>query len=372
MLKTASDFENSIKFIMSGLTDEMNENLKYQIRTFDSEDFNSTFDVIESRLNNLYEKTRVMEDVIKYIKEYLEQAIYSSTKECRSILNSIEDNRDKLKTNTYISYDVTFLEGNGSYIDRDNTVLPHCSINNNTVTLSGKVFSDIPIKLIERKKGFTPYKSSLDELKEGRVYRVFYYMDGQVNGGLKEDIYIELSKPSVINFIDIIPSNCEIENVRYINEIGGIEYDTNFKNIISKERKVKAIQFTLSSKLYKSSVYYIDQSRMATDFWDRVRDGEYSTAIGITNISDLDQLAGLDSFKQAYKAYVAAVESWRQRRAVVAEINRQNGYSDYVPNYDMIIGPSILDQPLPVNRSHYNADPYPSIEQDIRYQEGGK
>lgn len=371
MLKTASDFENSIKFILSGLTDEMNTDLIYQTRTFDSESFNSTFDVIESRLNNLYEKTRVMEDVIKYIKEYLEQAIYSTAKECRSILNSIEDNRDKLKTNSYISYDVALLEGNGSYVDRDNSQLPHCSTNNNAVTLSGSIFSNIPIKITERKKGYTPYKSSLESLKEGNVYRVFYYLDGQVNGGIKEDIYIELATPSVINFIDIIPSNCQIENVRYINEAGGIEYYENFKSVITKERKVKAIQFTLSSKFYKSSTYYIDQSRMVTDFWDKVKDGEYSYAMGITNISDLDQLAGIDSFKQSYKVYVAAVEDWRKRRALVASINQQNGYNDYAPYYNMTINPSATDSSLPINRSPYNADPYPSVEQDIRYQNGG-
>jgi hypothetical protein len=211
----------------------------------------------------------------------------------------------------------------------------------------------------------------LDDLKGGRIYRVFYYLDGQVNGGLKEDIYIEFTTPSIVNFIDIIPSNCQIENVRYINEADGIEYDNDFKNIITKERKVKAIQFTLSSKLYKTSNYYIDQSRMVTDFWDKVKDGKYNVAMGITNISDLDQLAGIDSFKKAYKAYAAEVESWRQRRIAVANFNMQNVYTDSVPYYDTVMVPSVMDKLLPINRSPFNADPYPTAEQSVRYIDGG-
>jgi hypothetical protein len=308
---------------MSGMTDEMNVDLIYQTTTFNSDNFNSTFDVIESRLNKLYEKTRVAEDVIKYVKEYLEQSIYSATKECRSILNSIEDNRDKLKTNMYISYDVTMLEGNGPYTDRDNTQLPHCDINDNAITLSGKVFSEIPIKYLKRVKGYFPYKDSLDDLKEGKIYRAFYYLSGQVNGGLKEDIYIELTTPSVVNFIDAIPSGCQIENIRYINEVGGTEYINDFKSIITKERKVKAIQFTLSSKLYRSSTYYIDISRMATDFWDKIQDGEYKAAMGVTNLADIDQLAGIDLYKQAHKAYASAVKSWLERRTIISAIMKR-------------------------------------------------
>jgi hypothetical protein len=372
MINTATDFENSIQFLMSGMTDEQNNGLKYQIKTFKSDDFNSTFDVIESRLNRLYEKTRIMEDVIAYTKEYLAQNIYNTSSECHAIMNSIEDNRDKLKTNSYISYNIPMLEGVGSYLDRDNTQLSHCNVNNNTLTLSGKAQIDVPIKSIERKQGLIPYKSSLEDLLNGKVYRAFYLLDGPITNGLKEEIYIEFNSPTVINYIDIMLSCCSVSNVRYINDNGGIEYEDKFASIITRERKVKAIQLTLTSTSYKTSTYYIDQSRMASNFWSSVNNMEYNNAAGITqNISDLDVSAGIQAFKSAYQTYVAAMQSWRDRRAAVASANQSNGYSDSVPYTDLIIAPTAITSADRINMKPFNADPYPSAEQNIRYVNGG-
>lgn len=366
-LKTAEDFDNSIQFLMDGMTENMSEGLIYQTKYLDSDNFNSTFEVLESRLNNLYEKARVMEDIVKYTKEFLEQSIYDTTKECKAIIDMLEDNRDKLKTNAYISYNLPLREGSGAYADRDQSPLPHCSINNNTITLSGQDGVVIPIKSIERKQGYTPYKSSLDDLVSGRSYRAYYMVDGVVPGGLKEDIYVELNSPTVINMIDLIASNCTVENMRYVNENGAVEYEDNFRTIISRERTVKGIQFTIKTSSYQKSTYYVDQSRMATDFWDRVKSAEYGVYTGSGTIADLDEAAGIAAFKKAYAEYVADMNDWKARRAAVAATNVANGYADSVPYTSFLTLPSTISATESVNRSPFNADPFPTVEQNIRY-----
>lgn len=366
-LKTAEDFDNSIQFLMDGMTENMNEGLLYQTKYLNSNDFNSTFAVLESRLNNLYEKARVMEDVVKYTKEFLEQSIYETTKECKAIIDNLEDDRDKLKTNAYISHNLPMREGSGAYADRDQSPLPHCSINNNTITLSGQDGVKIAIKSIERKLGYVPYKSSLEDLIDNRSYRAYYMTDGVVPGGLKEDIYVELQSPTAVNMINLIASNCTVENMRYINENGAVEYEDNFRSIISRERTIKAIQFTIKTSAYQKSTYYIDKSRMATDFWDRVKDSEYGVYTGSGTIAELDEAAGIASFKKAYADYVAAMADWKARRAAVAETNIANGYADSVPYTKFLTLPNSISETETVNRSPFNADPYPTVEQNIRY-----
>lgn len=373
MLKTASDFDNSINFIISGMTEEQNKGLLYQLKTLNSDDFNSTFEVIESRLNHLYEKIRTMEDVIKYARTYIEQEIYNTSNECRVIMNSLEENRDSIKSSAYITYDVPMLEGTGLYLDRDSTELARCNVKNNTLTLSGKNQAILPIKSIERKRGQIPYKSNLENLINGDKYRAFYLLDGPVINGLREDIYIEFNAPTAVNFIDIETSKCAIDNILYITDTNNIEHDDKFVSIISRERKIKAIQITLSSKSYKTSKYYIDQTRMNSNFWNRVKDIEYDRAQGFkSDISDLDVLAGIDSFKAAYTNYVSELQSWKQQRASVASANSQNGYADVVPYTDYVMAPTNLTSNTTINRSPFNADPIPSAEQNIKYTRGGE
>lgn len=367
ILKTATDFEDSIAFLIDGMTEEMQTGIYYQTRDLNSDNFNKTFDLIESRLNRLYEKSRVMEDVIRYTREFVEQNIYDTTKECRSILASLEENRDKLKTNSFITYGVSLLEGSGSYTDRDGSALPHCGVNDDTLTLSGSSGTVIPIKSITRKKSPVPYKSTLDNVKEGNPYRAFYLVDGQIVGGLQEELYIELSSPAVVNFMELILSKCTVDNVRYIDEQGGIEYEDNFKSIITRDRTVKAIQFTLKSTLYRTSTYYIDKKNVKENFWDSVKEFEYNTNMGIQNVVDLDELAGINAFKKAYDAYLVAMKAYNDRRESIAKTNRANGYTDSGAYVDAMSIPDEIKDGLKANRSPFNADPFPTVEQIIRY-----
>jgi hypothetical protein len=374
MLKTASEFTNSIDYLISGMSDMMNSGLKYQTSILNGDNFNETFEVIEERLNSFYEKTRVLEDVIAYTKAYVEQNVYDTISECKSILSSLEENRDKLKTNSFISYDVVLAEGNGQYTDRDNSSIYHSSISNNTIVLSVRGNVNIPLKAITRVNGFTPYKSSLDNLLNNTAYRVFYLLDGQISGGLKETLHIDFTSPSVINLINIITSNCEITNVKYINENGSIDYEDNFSSVKMRDKKTTAVEFTLTSKLYKAMKYYIDETRMASNFWDMVKENEYSAAIGIgtSDIADIDQLAGLTAFRTAYNDYLKRVEDWKKTKEFIELLNKNNGYSQTATNtnVNVLMLPAEMQSSVVLNQSPFTSNPYPAVVSS-KFSSGG-
>lgn len=367
-LKTAAEFNTSIDFVIQGMTDKMNEGLLYQTLILNSEDFNTTFDVLEKRLNHLYEKTRVLEDIIAYTKEYLEQTIYDTTKGCRAILDVIEDDRDAMKTSTYLTIAVPLLESNGPYTDRDGTMLPHSTINNAMVTSSGQTPISIPIKAVERRGKYMSHKSTVENIQANKSYRTYYLMDNQINGGLNEQLYIELASPTSINYLDIVTSNCTISSVQYITESGTVEFeDSNFKSLISKNRKIKAVLITLNSTLYKLISYQVDQNRVSADFWNKVKDLAYNSTIGVSSTYDFAELSGLKATKEAYALYEAQIAAWKANREIVAQYNRANGYADSVPLVEIAIKPDAVAKIEQATRSPFNADPYPTVEKLLRY-----
>jgi hypothetical protein len=336
MLKTSTDFEGSINYLLQGINQNMSKGIIYQTADTNSEDFNATFDTIEKQLNTIYEKSRIMEDVINYAKEYVKSNIYNISKECRDILNEIEDDRDNIKDKAYISYSVPFTNSVGPYIDRDGTSLPETSTSNNTITLSGQIKTQTNIKSATLTEAITPYRNNISEISNGEPYRSFYILDGIVTGGIKEEIIIQLHSPTDINFIDLITSNCKVERIEYINENDTIEHDNKYIGTIIKDRKIKAIKIVLLSELYKKSVYHIDATRMVADFWDKVKENEYGSAIGTKTIYDFDQLSGLSDYAAAYNKYVGEMNSWitktnevyEQNKAIVAAYD--SAYNSYV------------------------------------------
>jgi hypothetical protein len=314
MLKTSTDFEDSIKFLSSSeFNQDCIDNLKYQYKSMDSESHNSNMSIIETAFDNLYEKIRVLEDVINYAKAYVEQNVSSISSQCKDILNDIEEDVDSLKTNSYILYSVPMLEGSGMYTDRDGTVLPHTSINNRILTLAPLDKIEVPYTSVSRDTALTPYKSNINDLKDGKPYRSFYLYDKPLSGGVFEDITISLSNPMNVNFIEILTSNCNIANVQYIHENGTVEYEDGILNAINKDRIIKSFKFTLVSNTYKKTDYEVDAKRMSTNFWDKVKEKEYDTYAGIECLIDISEFSGMKTYQEAYEKYLDDLAAWKAK-----------------------------------------------------------
>lgn len=370
MIDTSKYIEEAINFLNNQDVEDLNYQFMYQTNYFNSQDYNYTLYNIENNLNILYEKSRVLQDVIKYTREYIKQNVYEITDECRSILDAIEDNVDSLKQNNYININVPFLQSTGSYVDRDGKKLEKNAIYDAAITLSGTDKEKLRIKKITQKNNFKPYKENLSNLIQDKEYRSFYMLDAPVTDGLKEQITVEFETENIINQLNIIASNCKISDMKYIDATGTTDYINDHSNVIQSPRKTKSIEFITTTDSYKKIVYYIDQARVKANFWDSIMEHEYkktSTGTGTLTQSQIDEMAGITAFKKEYDDYVKQVEEWIKKRQAVVDANIANGYTDSVPKIDFIVAPSSIsgDTSLNIETKETTTDTKSSVIIDV-------
>jgi hypothetical protein len=310
MIKTAQDFEGAIEYISKPITDELYNEFKYQGHTMNSENYNTTMVLLEKEFNILYEKIRLVQDVIDYSKEFVEQNIYTTIKEAKATISSLEDSRDSLKKDNFITYDIPFIESSGRYTDRDSLDLSHCDVNNNVLTLSGDMQYEATIANIFVERNAVNYKENSQNLISKSPYRSFYVIDKPIKE-IIESVLIVLESPAIINFLEIIPSNCKIEAVSYMSDNDVVNYEDDFTSGAIADKKIKAISFKLVTSNYKKLSYKVDTARMATDFWTKLKDYEYNRRMGINSVFDLDKESGIQANKDDYAAYLKAIENWK-------------------------------------------------------------
>lgn len=348
MLEVSKYIEESLDYVMKAdVTADLNKDFIYQEEFFNSEDFNHTFTKIEEHLNELYEKTRMLQEIVEYAKAHIRENVNTISEECKSILDSIEISVDSLRNKNYISYPVYFIDTNGPYRDRSNITLPRTMIQDRTITLSYNPIKDNIIQNMKRLNSLVCYKENLSDLINNKPYRVFYMIDDPVKDGLIEEIECTLHQEEPINYLDIVPSNCEIVAVKYINEAGIEEYVQDYKNVVQQRRRIKKIVVYIRAKSYEQKTYYVDESRMKNYFWSIVESNEYENKIGLNSEtatpSQLDEISGIAQFKRDYEAYIKQVKDWLARRQAVVEENKKRGYEDSVGDYVIVQPPSSLN-----------------------------
>lgn len=344
MIDISTYLKQILDYVMIQQINTMNDEFTYQTEFLISEDFNNNLESIYNHLDDLYDKSRILQDMIAYAKYYIQNNIYDYAEQCTRLLKEIEENIDNTKEFNYTTEIVSFSSSNGNYTDRDGKILPQATVFNQTLTLSNKVENIVPIRSVSLKNSLIPYKTTIQDLLAGKGYHSFYILDNPVNNGLRESIYIELKDIQPVNQLDIKISNCEVETIDLYLENGTIENITNAQ-ILHKTKKVKGILITLKCINYNTNTYYVDNNRKKYNFWDVVNESLYNKTIGKQGKtqSELDELAGLSYFKEDYERYTKNIESWLADRQSVVDQNRANGYSDSVPNIDFIVAPSNLN-----------------------------
>ena len=92
-IKNILDFENKADDILKDYKDN-NIELKKQNQILNSEIMNSNFEKIENTLNNIYEETRRIKELINFSKIYVSNEIEKSIDTCKETLNIIENLND--------------------------------------------------------------------------------------------------------------------------------------------------------------------------------------------------------------------------------------------------------------------------------------
>lgn len=285
MDKTNIDFKYSIEQIKQEIP---SIHIIPQDNILDSNAINTTFKNIESSLNKLYENTRYLEDAIDYCDAYLNLKIEEYSTSIKNTLKSIEDIRDINKNSSYLEYQISFKDDASIKKDRDNSIISTVLNKNDYLMLGIKSEQNIDWLDINKNSIYIPYESNLKDLKN-TPYRTFYIEEAIANKGISETITITLNTPTKINYLDIKPVNADIKNVRLVY-LNGVEDYIEYESGIISEAIVAQIKFDLVSKRYTSSKYYMYQSKLTEDVWNKIKEFEYKYALDITSKLEMEEV----------------------------------------------------------------------------------
>lgn len=285
MDKTNIDFKYSIEQIKKEIP---SIEIFQQEEILDSEYMNKTFSNIENSLNKLYENTRYLEDAIDYCDAFLNLRIEEYSLSIKTTLKSIENIRDINKNSSYLEYQIPFKDDLSLKKDRDDSVISTAINKDEYLMLGLKSEKDIDWLDASKTSIHIPYQSNLKDVKK-QPYRSFYIEEAIANQGIIETIIITMQTPTKINYIDLTPVNAEIKNLRlvYLNGVEDyIEYDSG----IIQDAIVAQIKFDLVSKRYTTSKYYMYQSKITEDVWNKIKEYEYRYALDVNSKLEMEEV----------------------------------------------------------------------------------
>jgi hypothetical protein len=246
------DLTANLNYILNNKIDN-NDNIILQDKILKSDDFNKTYKYIEESLNLLYEKTRVLQDIIDYTKTFLDSEITNSISDCKTLLNSIEDDKNLLKNKTYINYSVPFYFGLNNSTDRNDTVLSDTVIYNDKMMNNYDILSDNKINYftVSRKQN-SLYNNSSNYISS-KQYRSLYMFKEIQSSPIEETLIFSFNTPVNINSIKPVLSNCYLSAIKLTLDTDNI-IDLDINSIDLFETKtVKNIEITIQSTNYSIS-----------------------------------------------------------------------------------------------------------------------
>lgn len=264
------DYDNAINFLLNNKVSNINDNsIILQDKIMNSNDFNSSMNYIEESLNLLYEKTRVLQDIINYSKSYLNNEIDNSIKECKDIFNSIENIKDISKNNNYIKFPISLINDESSQTDRNNKIIPSAIKIDNKLTFSNNTINEYDIVKMDI---IRPNNSNniLDINNNTNTMYRSLYMTPKPKSDITESIVLYFNNEIIpINYINFNYSNCDIQDIIFTLE-NDKEFSLGnnlgfFKTIYAKKVTIK-----LKVKNYIKSEYNYNDSYYKDDFWRNI------------------------------------------------------------------------------------------------------
>ena len=276
MLRDPIDFD----YAMSKVREKMDLNIELQDDLMDSKKMNNTFKSIEKNLNKLYEDTRYIQDAIDYCKTFLTVKIDEFSDDIYTVVKSIENIADINKNMSYIEIPVKFIDNKVSIPDRNhNYTINSNTVKNNSLVLGTKLDQEWEIKTVTRKADSVPYYENLDKIKDEN-YRAIYVEEKSASSGLRETLTVALTGPKEVNFLDIAPVNCKIENVRYIYINGIEEYIGDLETgIVPESRVITHVKFDIVCDKYTKTTYTVEKDKITDNLWNKIKEYEYNASL---------------------------------------------------------------------------------------------
>ena len=276
MLRDPIDFDYAI----SKVREKIDLNIELQDDLMDSKKMNNTFKSIEKNLNKLYEDTRYIQDAIDYCKTFLTVKIDEFSDDIYTVVKSIENIADINKNMSYIEIPVKFINNKVSIPDRNhNYTINSNTVKNNSLVLGTKLDQEWEIKTVTRKADSVPYYENLDKIKDEN-YRAIYVEEKSASSGLRETLTVALTGPKEVNFLDIAPVNCKIENVRYIYINGIEEYIGDLETgIVPESRVITHVKFDIVCDKYTKTTYTVEKDKITDNLWNKIKEYEYNASL---------------------------------------------------------------------------------------------
>lgn len=246
MLKTVENYESSVNFI----NEDLPLNTKQQTLLLDSNLFNDTFKSFEDSLNKLYEKVRVLNDVIQYTEDFSDYKISIVRDHIVNNMKLLNLSRDKLKTNESILMSDDFTEDHLEiYKDRDGSVLNRCIVSNGNLIMNSSLNEDnTDFHLTKKSPGAIVDRT--DIAGNSSSILSIYKTNEVISDGIREKIRIDFATSTLLNYIDVDLLNAKIESAKIIESNGNETLLEDTSYLYFAETYVQAIELVIVSNQY--------------------------------------------------------------------------------------------------------------------------
>lgn len=250
MLKTVENYKSSTDFI----NEDLPLQTKQQTFLLDSNLFNDTFKSFEDSLNKLYEKVRVLNDIIDYIENFADYKISTARNHIINNMKLLNLNRDRLKTNESILVSDDFTEDHLEiYKDRDGSVLNRCVVSNGNLVMSNTL-NENNTDFYLTKKSPGSIVDRTDIIGHDRSIISVYKTNEIISDGIKETIHIDFAEPVSLNYINLDLLNAKIESAKIIESNGNETLLEDTTYLYFAETEIQSVEFVIISNQFTKGV----------------------------------------------------------------------------------------------------------------------
>lgn len=240
------------------LKDIDNISLNKQNAYLNSEKINNNYLEIENELNSIYEKTRILENIIDYAKKYITSEIESFKEECREALKDIEILTD-LNINEekkFITINIPFKYNDElKFTDRDGTVLKCCDIYDGNIVMSQKIDIKIKYQYVSITRNENPCLFNDEAIQNNQIYMSKYKLDSIKKDGVNELIAVYFKNIEKINIIKIKLTNCKLKQLKYIYANNSFENEEDLTLGNTDAKEIIGIEFMINCTNYTTEEY---------------------------------------------------------------------------------------------------------------------
>lgn len=231
---------DELTYIMEDLPTRPSEIMK-------SEEYNNSCEVIELRLNVLYEKIRILEELHDFIKDYVDKEISDKQSQYKEKLKIISDLSDQYRDSSFVAQLVPFILSTETVKDRDGTALTKMILNDNKIEVPGTSTTKATIESVNVNTKNICYSNTLDNLTKNETGEIVLIDETSETGGACADIIINFADPIDCNYLNLSPVNGTISDVKLITKENAVIEDTS-EDSYMPEQTIIGIKATISTK----------------------------------------------------------------------------------------------------------------------------